>query len=598
MNLFNKVAFNLQRYFVVYFMSLMIVLLIFSIEEPLKYKGLFTLLSILTVILFTKIVHIKYKTELLKEEGEKNIKEEKSALAKFDKNFNITYYSPSFEQMIGINGGNIIDIYKNCLSDDSFIDDMKKTLLKGISFNNMIELKHGKKVTFVDTFIRKLDNSSISKDKYIMLCKDITPYIENQIKSKDELLTDYLTTLPNRMKFREDYKKRSTKIINYADTMIYIQLENYEEINEFFGFKTGLKLLKEFSKWIQKNMPSVHSKIYKFEHNSFAIYIPERFTLYELEAYLKSINHKINREFLTIDDTNHDISIRIGVARGKKNLLKNSYIALKEAQRLNKTYEVFNKKSLQKDLFLSNIKKSREIKDALSQDRVIPFFQPILNIKTSKVEKFESLMRIQNSDNSHQSPAQFLEISKKSRLYPELSKAMFKASLNRLEFMKQPITINLSIEDILDTKFSSFIMRKLSSFEYSNLLTFEILENEGIENYRKVASFIKRVKSFGCQVAIDDFGSGYSNFEQILKLDIDYIKIDGSLIKGILTNNQNEIIVKTIVNFAKDLNVKTIAEYVSSKDIFDKISSLGIDYAQGYYIGKPMPISKIDLNYL
>jgi len=91
-------------------------------------------------------------------------------------------------------------------------------------------------------------------------------------------------------------------------------------------------------------------------------------------------------------------------------------------------------------------------------------------------------------------------------------------------------------------------------------------------------------------VAIDDFGSGYSNFEQLLKLDIDYIKIDGSLIKDITTNRENEIVTKTIVSFAKELGIKTIAEFVSTEDTFNKVKSLGIDYAQGYYIGKPAPL--------
>jgi len=595
MNMFDKIAINMQRYFIGYFISIMIALLIFSIEEPLRYKGLFTLLSLLTIILFVKAIHTKYKTELIKEESEKNVKEERSALAKFDKNFNLTFATDRFKGMMGIIDGNIIDIYKNCSCDDTFIDDMKKTLQKGLSFNSMVELKQGKSVMYIDTFIRKLDNSTISKHKYIMLCKDITPYIENQLKSKDDLLTDYLTSLPNRMKFTEDYRKRSKKVINYADTMIYIRLENYEEIHEFFGFKIGFKLLKEFSKWLNENLPSIKSKLYKFEHNSYAIYIPDRFTLYELEAYLKSISNKVNKEFLTIEGTNHDIDLRIGVARGRKNLLKNSYIALKEAQRLNKTYEIFNKKSIQKDIYINNLKKNREIKDALNQDRIIPFFQPILNIKTKEVEKYESLMRIQNPDNSHQSPAQFLDISKRSRLYPELSKAMFKASLQRLEYIQKPITINISIEDILDTKLSSFIMRKLNNFAHCELLTFEILENEGIKNYKKVANFIKKLKSLGSQVAIDDFGSGYSNFEQILKLDIDYLKIDGSLVKGILSNKESEIIIKTIINFAKELDVKTIAEYVSSKEIYDKVKLLGVDYAQGYYIGKPLPINKMKL---
>ncbi len=555
-----------------------------------RYSGLISLITILTIIIYLKTIHLKDKIKLLSLEAKKSIDQERSALAKFDKDFNITYATKKFVDMIGISEGNIIEIYQNCSNKEDIYNEIKSSLVNGLSYNNMIELNHAKKRVYIDTFIRKLDNATISKHKYIMLCKDITSYIESELEIKNQLFIDKLTSLPNRMKYFEDLKEFNIQKSNHAHTMIYIQLENYEEINEFFGIESGFEMLKKFSLWLKSNLPTNKAKLYKFEHNTFAIYIPNRCSLTDLEEYLKSLNSKINKEFLTINGTNHDISLRIGIARGKKNLLKNSYLAIQEAKKENRTYIIYNKRNDQEERFLSNIQKNKEIKEALNQDRIIPFFQPILNIKTEEIEKFETLMRIQNKDNSHQSPASFLDIAKKSRLYPELSKAIISASLKRLELLQKPITINISIEDILNPKTSSFILRKLKRFHKPDLITFEILENEGIQNYKKVANFIKKIKSFGCKVAIDDFGSGYSNFEQILKLDIDYIKIDGSLIKDILTNKENEIIIKTIINFAKELKVETIAEFVSSKEIFEKVKSLGIDYAQGYYIGKPAPI--------
>jgi EAL domain-containing protein (putative c-di-GMP-specific phosphodiesterase class I) len=102
-----------------------------------------------------------------------------------------------------------------------------------------------------------------------------------------------------------------------------------------------------------------------------------------------------------------------------------------------------------------------------------------------------------------------------------------------------------------------------------------------------VVNFIKKVKFLGCKIAIDDFGSGYSNFEQLLKLDIDYLKIDASLIKNIDTNRDSEIMTKSIISFAKEMGLKTIAEFVSTQAVFNKVKVLGVDYAQGYYIGKP-----------
>ena len=133
-------------------------------------------------------------------------------------------------------------------------------------------------------------------------------------------------------------------------------------------------------------------------------------------------------------------------------------------------------------------------------------------------------------------------------------------------------------------KFSSLFWNVLQAWATT---IFEILESEGIENYQEVISFINQIKSLGARIAIDDFGTGYSNFEHLLRLDVDYIKIDGSLIKNIVTDDKHRLIVETIVSFAKRIGIKTVAEFVSDEKILQTIKEIGISCAQGYHIGKP-----------
>ena len=118
-------------------------------------------------------------------------------------------------------------------------------------------------------------------------------------------------------------------------------------------------------------------------------------------------------------------------------------------------------------------------------------------------------------------------------------------------------------------------------------VTFEILENEGIQDYQVIEEFINYFRKYGVKIAIDDFGSGYSNFKIIMSINPDYIKFDGSLIKNIDTDSYSYLIVKNLVKFAKELNIKTIAEFVHSKEVFDTCNYLGVDYFQGFYISKP-----------
>ncbi|MDX4013285.1 EAL domain-containing protein, partial [Aliarcobacter skirrowii] len=126
--------------------------------------------------------------------------------------------------------------------------------------------------------------------------------------------------------------------------------------------------------------------------------------------------------------------------------------------------------------------------------------------------------------------------------------------------------------------------------EYPNIskkLVIELVESESIVDYKIAIEFIKRVKSKGCKIAIDDFGSGYSNFEYLVKLEADYIKIDGSLIKNIVTQKESFAVVSTIVNFAKQMEIKTIAEFVENEEIYKIIKNIGVDFSQGYYFTQP-----------
>jgi EAL domain-containing protein (putative c-di-GMP-specific phosphodiesterase class I) len=153
---------------------------------------------------------------------------------------------------------------------------------------------------------------------------------------------------------------------------------------------------------------------------------------------------------------------------------------------------------------------------------------------------------------------------------------------NDLEF-----SINLSIEDVMNSKLFYFIIEKLKNSNAASRLTFEILESESIEDFNKVEKFINEVKRYGVKIAIDDFGSGYSNFSYLIKIKADYIKIDGSLITDIDTDRSASLVVQTIVDFAQKLGMKTVAEYVHSSVVMDKVKELGIDYSQGFYIDEP-----------
>ena len=190
-------------------------------------------------------------------------------------------------------------------------------------------------------------------------------------------------------------------------------------------------------------------------------------------------------------------------------------------------------------------------------------------------------------------PFSFLEVAKTNRIYNKITQAVLTNTLAVAQKYNIPCSLNISLTDIYDEKTMQMFFKTLDEYTHNELLTIELLETEDFVNYDDVNEFCEKVHSYGIKIALDDFGSGYSNFAHILKLPIDYIKIDASLITNIAVDKNSRIMVETIIELAHRLNIETIAEYVSSKEILDIIKEIGIDYAQGFYIGKPERIEDL-----
>lgn len=280
----------------------------------------------------------------------------------------------------------------------------------------------------------------------------------------------------------------------------------------------------------------------------------------------------------------------VGAAIGNNKLLTRADIALNRAKKDKVSISLYAEHENVEDIYRSNIKMSAAIRNALSKGRILCHYQPIVNICSGKIEKYETLVRMMDHDHNLIMPSKFLTIAKKTKLYPQITLEVIKQACHLFADRDEEFSINLSDSDIRDPHIVHEIIHIITKTKTASRIVFEILESEGIENYDDVVQFITTVKSMGAKIAIDDFGTGYSNFENILKLNVDYIKIDGSLVRGILDNQRHHIVVDTIVSFAHKIGAKTIAEFVSSEEIYDAVKKMGIDYSQGFFTGKPQHI--------
>ena len=396
---------------------------------------------------------------------------------------------------------------------------------------------------------------------------------------------------PGRMELLKDLKQSEKAKGKHPYTLIHISVDNYHDISDYFGIDVSKELMLQLSFWLKARLLTRNTKLYRFEMDKFAIFLSSRTTIKEINNYVNMLISNITKQSFYFDERLYNLRVSIGVARGRVDLFKRSYLALNHVLKTDKSYFIYNPKDKVEEKFLNNIRMHQQVKDAIEQGRVMALFQPIYDPKSNQIVKYEALIRIINTDGTYIMPDSFLDIAKQVRLYTQLTKIMIDNILEKLLEYKKPVSINLSMEDINSQDVRNYIFHKVKESKLAELITFEIVETKQITSYVKILSFMRRMRSIGCKFALDDFGSGFSNFEYLLKLDIDYLKIDGSLIKNINYSKKNEALVQSVISFAQNLGMKTIAEYVSTKAIYDKVNSLGVDYMQGYYIGRAKSLS-------
>ncbi|PLY12294.1 MAG: hypothetical protein C0628_08400 [Sulfurimonas sp.] len=277
------------------------------------------------------------------------------------------------------------------------------------------------------------------------------------------------------------------------------------------------------------------------------------------------------------------ISCSCGISfEDKEHLLSTANMALKVAKRGSTDLVVYDESISLNSEYENNIFWTKKLSDAIKEDRITAYYQPIVNNKTLVYEKYECLVRMIDEDKVI-SPFLFLEVAKQTRQYFYITRTVIYEAFEMFKDKEVEFSINLSLMDILEKEICEYIFMMLEKYGIGSRVVFEIVESEYIENFEGVISFINEVRKYDAKIAIDDFGTGYSNFGYLIKLKADYLKIDGSLIKNIDTDKNAFLIVSTIVEFSKKLGMKTIAEFVENEKIFKIVKDLGIDYSQGYY---------------
>ena len=528
-------------------------------------------------------------------DGYKMAIDETSIVSKTDPRGVITYVNKKFCEISGFSKQELIGMSHNIVRHPDMPKDAFKEMWKTIKAK---KIWHGivKNITkdgafyVVDaTIIPVLDNNG-EIIEYIGVRHDVTELEKSKEEIKKQKI-DLLTGLPNRSQLLDDLQVIKKPIL------LYLNIDDFANLNDFYGTKIGDNVLKHIASLLRQISKSTNSRLYKLHADEFLLLVEEG-TLTEnncQEAMSEIINH-IEKETIECDAKSCvSVTLSGGIAfyqagENYENLLTYANLARKMAKNENKKFLLYDNNMNKESDYQNNIEWINKIKEAIAEDRLTTFFQPIIDNKTGAITKYESLVRMIDKEGKIISPFFFLDIAKKAKLYAKITKIVVDKTFATFEKLPQyDFSLNITVEDILDEEISSYIFKKLKHYANANRVIFEITESEEIKDYALINNFIKTVKSYGARIAIDDFGAGYANFEHIINLKADFIKIDGSLIKNIDTDENSRIITEAIIAFSKKLGSKTVVEFVHNDEVYEKVKTMGADFSQGFYLGEPSP---------
>ncbi|WP_096999950.1 putative bifunctional diguanylate cyclase/phosphodiesterase [Persephonella hydrogeniphila] len=412
-------------------------------------------------------------------------------------------------------------------------------------------------------------------------------------KDIKKMYIDPLTGVCNRLFMYENLDS----IKKYPYTVMVIDIDFFKRINDTYGHDVGDYVLKEVAKRLKSCIREDEDILIRYGGEEFLLFIrsnplSEDYR-YKIIQLANRIKNEVSRNVISYNKIKMKVTVSIGISLYRENIdidqaIKRADMALYRAKQNGRNRVEVYDKGLE-----ANDKGISVIKEAIDHNGVVCWYQPIYNLRTGKVVKFESLVRIVSKDGKLIYPHQFLNSIRRTYVHVDLTKKVIEYNIKTLlDNPNMRISMNLSALDIYNDDIVDYLDFLIINKKLASRLTIEILESEDIEDYSYFKEKIMRIKDIGCSIGIDDFGTGYSNFAHIVELHPEFLKIDGSLIKDIDINPRSIAIVKAIKYFADELGIDVIAEYIHSEYILKKVIKMGIIYGQGYYLKEPIPIKK------
>jgi diguanylate cyclase (GGDEF)-like protein/PAS domain S-box-containing protein len=415
---------------------------------------------------------------------------------------------------------------------------------------------------------------------------------------------DPLTDTLNRRGFQDRFERMldMARRLDVQGALFYLDLDRFKLLNETSGHQVGDELLIKVGNALKSlaGQGTALTEIGRLGGDEFAI------------AALNVDHEGVPRLAAQIIQTlaaipvaeapNFRVAASVGIALfpeqgiGARELLVNADIAMYQAKAEKRGgWHVFSPEEKARERMHDWFAWEARIKEALANDHFVLFFQPVVRLSDNEISHYEVLIRLRNPDGSLMPPGQFLEVAERAGLIGELDRWVVRKSLEKLasmtgELAHIALAINLSGGSLSDPRLLDDLHGLLQACPVDpSRIIFEITETVAVADFNVARAFVDTLREWGCVIALDDFGSGFASFYYLKQFPVDCVKIDGAFIRNLPDNRDDQIFVRAMVDIARAYGKKTVAEFVENEAIVGLLEEYGVDYAQGYHIGKPGP---------
>lgn len=434
---------------------------------------------------------------------------------------------------------------------------------------------------------------------------------------------DSLTKLYNRAHFEQQLQQEVMRLRRgeQESLLMFVDVDRFKYINDTAGHAAGDQLLIEASHRLRQRL-RVSDTIARMGGDEYAL-ILRNITDHDAERVAEEFRRALSSQMFVYGDKSYRITASIGVARidrhtaSPSEAMQNADIACHVAKNRgrNQVY-VYSPDTNERATMDVELNWSARLEDALKSDLFALCYQPILSVRAAEVDElptedgvlwanylqklprraqfFEVLLRLRNADGELVAPNAFLPTAERYNLMLDIDKWVvhnaFKA-LREANLAGQSIglSINLSAQSLGTNGIGKYVEDKLIEFDIDGTnITFEITETRALNNLKETAELIQQLRLLGCRFALDDFGSGFSSFSHLKNLDVDFLKIDGAFTQGILEDSVDRAVIHAINAIAHSVGKRTTAEYVDRPELIKPLREAGVDYLQGYYVGRPL----------